>query len=403
MKNTEHNKNLGGWAALASALVAIGLHAYLAIEFFQLKLGATSGKSLCSLNETFNCEVVAISPYATFLSVPMALWGLATNIVFLIALATAFFNLPSSETKPAWVRLSWLFSGILLLASLVMGVISVTKLGTYCLFCIGVYVTSIVIFIGTWIWSRDEMRSIGDDLATLFGEAKVLLLFLVAVPAAAFLSNKMFLDSYGAGQLGVIVQESLNDWSANKTAEFNTGTGLISPARSGQEKVTIVEFVDLFCPHCKTATPSLHTFAESRNDVKLIVKVFPLDATCNSGLTHTGDGMRCQWSYALFCSEKLAQKGWAALDWIFARQHQLNFSQFSDQLKEMNQTLQVSHEDMQSCIAGEEVKTLVKEMAAEGIKAEISGTPAIFLNGKWVSRGQMLPVLEAIYNKAKNQ
>jgi protein-disulfide isomerase len=230
----------------------------------------------------------------------------------------------------------------------------------------------------------------------------MLLLFFVAIPALGFFGNKVMLDSYGAGKLDIVIQESLNDWTASKPADFDTAKGLSYQASSAPTAVTLVEFVDLFCPHCKAATPSLHAFAESRPDTKLILKIFPLDGTCNQVISRKGDGMRCQWSYALFCAEKLAQKGWPGLDWIFERQAVLNFAQYDEQLQEFSSSLQLKLEDLKTCMGQSDTMDLITSMANEGQKAEIQGTPAVFLNGRKVDRGQALPVLDAIYRKAKN-
>ena len=112
--------------------------------------------------------------------------------------------------------------------------------------------------------------------------------------------------------------------------------------------------------------------------------------------------MRCQWSYALFCAEKMAQKGWPALDWIFERQAVLNFGQYDEQLQEFSTSLNLKLEDLKTCMGQSDTMDLVTSMANEGQKAEIQGTPAVFLNGRKVDRGQALPVLDAIYRKAKN-
>lgn len=399
MKNTSSNTKVWSWVAVLSTLIALALHAYLTIEYYQLKLGVSSGKSLCNVSATFNCEVVAISPYASFLSVPMALWGLMTNLIFLVLFLGAWSGLASSTSL--WTRLSLWLSGAIALASVVMGAISATKLGTYCLFCIGTYVASVGTFVGTWLWSRERLESPSRDWSQLFGSSKALLLLFVAIPALSFFGNKVMLDAYGASRLGIVVQESLNDWNSAKTMDFDPNKGLSYQAGTGEAKVTLVEFVDLLCPHCKAATPTMHAFAESRPDTKLILKIFPLDGTCNQVIQRKGDGIRCQWSYALFCAEKIAKKGWSALDWIFAHQAELNFPQYDNQLQEMTSSLQLKLEEMKACMGQTDTQDLITSMANEGQKAELQGTPAIYLNGRKVDRGQALPVLDAIYKKAK--
>jgi protein-disulfide isomerase/uncharacterized membrane protein len=399
MEKTKGSKKIWGWIAVFSAFVAIGLHGYLTTEFYQLKLGVGDGKSICNLGAALNCEVVAVSPYAAFLSIPMALWGLWTNALFaLIALG----GLLGISTPRRSSRLALVFATVIFAASVVMSIISATKLGTYCLFCIGAYATSIFVFAGSLLWAKDQEGSIGEGLREVAAGSKSFLGFFIAIPALAFISNRAVMDSYGAGQMGIIIQESLNDWSSSPAQEFDPTKGLTFQASTEEPKVTIVEFVDLLCPHCKAATPSIHAFSESRKDVRLIVKIFPLDGTCNPDTRmKAGDGLRCQWSYAVFCAEKLAKKGWEALDWVFESQANLFGAPFDPLFEKLTQSLQVSAEEMKTCIGQSDTHDLITAMAGEGSKGEIRGTPAIFVNGKRADRGQFLPVLEAIYQKAK--
>lgn len=77
--------------------------------------------------------------------------------------------------------------------------------------------------------------------------------------------------------------------------------------------MTIVEFADYLCPHCKVAATSLHNFIKQHPDVLLIFKPFPLDGKSNAALAeHKGNGIRCLLPKITFCMEQLEQKGWQA-------------------------------------------------------------------------------------------
>ena len=397
MENTSNSNKWGGLAIVA-ALVAVGLLGYLTVEYYHLKLGLSSGKSVCNISSSFNCEVVAVSAYASLFGIPMALWGLWTNLVFVGVMSASVVGL-SDRTKSS--RLGLALGSFILLTSVVMALISATQLGTYCLFCIGTYVASIVVFLGAWLWHRAQERGVREVMPSLLRNAKGTLTALVAIPALAFFSHKVMMDNYGAGQLDVVVQESLNDWSSTQVQTFDTN-GLVFQAGQGDPKVTLVEFIDLLCPHCKTATPSLHAFVEGRPDVRLVLKIFPLDGTCNPDThMHAGDGLRCQLSYTVMCAQKLRQKGWEALNWVFDKQAALYGNPFNPVLEDISKELDLPLEEMKTCLAQPETLQSVTAMAAEGIKADVRGTPSIYLNGKHVDRGQFLPVLDAVYQKVR--
>ncbi|MFX8778144.1 DsbA family protein, partial [Acinetobacter baumannii] len=74
--------------------------------------------------------------------------------------------------------------------------------------------------------------------------------------------------------------------------------------------VTIVEFADFLCPHCKSAATSLDAFINNNPNAKLVFKTFPLDGKCNKGMQHQGDGVRCQLAAAPVCADQMNQSGW---------------------------------------------------------------------------------------------
>jgi uncharacterized membrane protein len=72
--------------ALLLTLVAIGIHTYLTLHYYDLNYGAGSADSICNINAKLNCDAVAASSYSTFLKTPLALWGAVTNTMLLILL-----------------------------------------------------------------------------------------------------------------------------------------------------------------------------------------------------------------------------------------------------------------------------------------------------------------------------
>jgi protein-disulfide isomerase len=49
-----------------------------------------------------------------------------------------------------------------------------------------------------------------------------------------------------------------------------------------------------------------------------------------------------------------------------------------------------------------ETHDLIKAQASLGIAARVEGTPTIYVNGKKLPRGQLIPVLERVYQSLIN-
>lgn len=387
--------------ALLATVVAIGVHIYLTQHYYGLKFGLQDGPSFCNVSDKLNCDVVTASEYSALFGIPIALWGAITNLILLYFLAVTKWNLVQDSAQTS--RYSFLLSGVTLLASVVMGFITLTKIGSICLFCVGTYVLSIITFIATWLGAEKlTANNIKNDIKAIFGTEKWVLGFAIAIPAMAALGNIMYLESNGMSEIEKIAKEKVAYWSVAPLQTFDHSTGLQLQKGTTEPVMTIVEFADFRCSHCKLAAGPLHSFASTHPDVKLIYKFFPLDGTCNEALGGRGDGISCGLAYAALCAEQSHQKGWAVHDYIYEHQTEITAAGNLDKnIQEISKALQLPLEELQACIKKPETREAVTKMAKEGDTAKIQGTPAVFVNGRVLDRGQVIPVLEAAYKTLK--
>jgi protein-disulfide isomerase/uncharacterized membrane protein len=400
MKQTQ-NKNLLLTIALLCTLAAIGVHAYLTQHFFDLKLGAETGNSFCNINSVINCDSVTASKYASFLGIPMALWGAITNLILLYFIVITKWKMTQDTARSS--RYAFLISTFTVLASIVMGTISTFFIGNICLFCVSAYVLSIVIFILLWKAAEDlSFDQIKDDIIAVFSTEKWVLGFVAAIPVIAYAGNLMLLDSHGIADLDKMITEKISYWQAAPAQNFDLSAGLVSQKSAGEPAMTIVEFADFRCPHCKHAIASLHAFADGHPDVKFIFKPFPLDGTCNDAMKGGGDGISCGLAYAVMCADKLQHRGWDAHKYFYDNQESITAAHNLDSnLQDLAKFLGLKIEDLKTCVNSADIQNLVKKTAAEGATAQIPGTPTVFVNNKLLDRGQFLPVLDAAYKSLK--
>jgi protein-disulfide isomerase/uncharacterized membrane protein len=387
--------------ALLATVVAIGVHIYLTQHYYGLKFGLQEGPSVCNVSEKMNCDVVTASDYSALFGIPIALWGVMTNLVLLYFLAVTKWNLVQDSAQTS--RYSFLLSGVTVIASAIMGFITLTKIGAICLFCVSAYVLSIVTFAATWLGAEKlTVANVKNDLKAIFGTQKWVLGFAIAIPVLAVLGNIMYLESHGMSEIEKIAKEKIAYWSVAPLQTFDSATGLQMQKGTVEPIMTIVEFADFRCSHCKQAATPLHSFASNHPDVKLIYKFFPLDGTCNEALGGRGDGISCGLAFAALCAEQSHQKGWAVHDYIYEHQADITAAGNIDKnVEEISKALQLPLEDLQACMKKPETREAVTKMAKEGDTAKIQGTPAIFVNGRVLDRGQMIPVLDAAYKSLK--
>lgn len=392
MKN---KKNL--WIALLS-FVAVVVHAYLSKHFYGLKYGSPA-ESLCNLSASFNCDTTTASSFSNLFGVPIALFGVMANLVLLgWVLAIEFALIENKEKMQRYVSK---LASVIALTSVVMLAISSIVIKAYCPFCMSTYVISFVV-LGLSLSMAKPWTAFVQDFKDAFGEFKIIAISLVTIPILAFVAHDMVLQNGALDTITKYADDKVADWQSSTVNTFNDAG--LSIASSTPATFEIVEFADFRCPHCMHAYPGLHAFTKAHPDVKFTFKAFPLDGTCNSAIKGGGDGISCELAYITFCAESLAQKGWAAHNYIFENQNRVRGMTKLDELyAELDKNLALKIEDLKKCVGEDTTITLIKEMAAEGERAKIDGTPAVFVNGKKLSGGQLLPILEKAYALNKNK
>jgi protein-disulfide isomerase len=190
-----------------------------------------------------------------------------------------------------------------------------------------------------------------------------------------------------------MIERNLEDWRDSKKFDFKIKGG----AQTGNPSAAfeIVEFSDFQCPHCKRAAPSLHAFVSAhRDDVHFVFQNYPLDKSCNPrGGAHE---LACQMARASLCALK-QNKFEEAEDWIFGHQDDLDNSSCDKMIAE----LALDKGQMDSCMKDQGTFDQLKAEIDRGNDANIEGTPSIFVNGKLLPGGFLIPVLEAALKSSK--
>ena len=400
--------------ALVAQAMAIALHTYLSVQGFAIQLGMSSGSALCKIGAAFDCSSVAASPYSQLLGIPMSIWGLVANLLLFVLLVLWAFKWVDEIQRLGRYCLYLVFG--VACVSVLMGSVSLLIIQKLCIFCIGAYALSFISLAAIWVGyiksAREGQRSKHQppasvcslwvqDFKLLFTSKRVL--FLLAVPAATFLVNKSFLSHYEAQDVKSIARAMLREWRVNPEKDFGNTPALISKGASDADTVMqINEFADFLCGHCKRSATPIAAFTASRPGVQFNFYAFPLDGACNEAIARSS-GVPCFLAQLVYCAGQ-QQQAWPLHDLLF--QHQENLYRQAN-VEAAQQYLQpmIEHNipsldlgPLYECAASDAAREKVAQQAALGKKLGIQGTPTIFVNNKQLDRGQVIPVLEAVYN-----
>jgi protein-disulfide isomerase len=137
--------------------------------------------------------------------------------------------------------------------------------------------------------------------------------------------------------------------------------------------VTIVEFSDLQCPHCKEANPTIERLLNDNPNVRLVFQNFPLPM-------HNWAQKAAAYAD---CVGKSSNDGfWKFISSVYEEQAQITAENADQKLTELADKAGVKGADIAACSATPEAQSRVEASVNLGKSVEVSATPTLFINGR---------------------
>ena len=150
------------------------------------------------------------------------------------------------------------------------------------------------------------------------------------------------------------------------------------PARGPQTAtVSMIEFSDLECPHCKAAQPILEKLSADFPQVRYVFQQFPLPANIHPWALKAAQ-------YA-DCAGRMAPAAfWKYIDTIFENQGGIALATADDKLKELATAAGLDAQKISACAATPETAARIQKSMDLGKSLEVNSTPTVFINGRRV-------------------
>ena len=195
---------------------------------------------------------------------------------------------------------------------------------------------------------------------------------------------------YGPSQEAIIGEKipfGSNPYASTR-AQLHAADG---PAQGSQTPaITIVEFSDLECPHCKKAQPIMEKLAADFPQVRYIFQQFPLPASMHPWAMKAAEYSDCvgRLNPPLF---------WKYVDAVFENQGSIAAPTADDKLKELATGLGLDPQKISACATQPETEARVKKSLELGQSLDVNQTPTAFINGR-----RVLGVPDIPYEQLKN-
>jgi protein-disulfide isomerase len=152
--------------------------------------------------------------------------------------------------------------------------------------------------------------------------------------------------------------------------------GINGPSRGPADApVTVVDFSDLQCPHCKDAHPILEKLVTENKNVRLVFQNFPLPMH---------DWAAKAAAYADCASRSSNDAFWKFISSVFAAQSDITAANADEKLTALADSAGAKGADVAACAAKPETTSRVEKSVALGKALNVNSTPTIFINGRQV-------------------
>ena len=140
--------------------------------------------------------------------------------------------------------------------------------------------------------------------------------------------------------------------------------------------VTIVEFGDMQCPHCKAAQPVVEKLLTDEPNARLVFENFPLPMH---------DWANKAAAYNDCIARQSPDAFWKFMSSVYDSQAEITAATADEKLSALADKAGVKGSDISACAASGETLARVQSEVQLGQSVEVTGTPTLFINGRRIS------------------
>ncbi len=366
--------------ALALSILGFGLGAVALVIHFSAAGSQGAFASFCHVSAELSCDAVLGSPWAKFFGVPIAAWsGLA--FIGTAALSVSLLQASSAAERSRRSRLLLTTTVAMSAIALYFLAVSVAAIGVGCPICLSMDATIFALLGAAVILARGLPDAApGKSLLPWAGGGAALGVFAVVLLYLVQTAG----DSIPTGPLSVAqIRRAEPRFYAYYISQPVVALGGIEPDADPGRTLIVVEFLDFECPHCKRAFLDLEeTASRGKQDVRVVLRNFPLNKSCNSAVKFEGHEHACLAALASICADRQG-RGFEYNRILF--ENQPNFE--PKDLLDYGGGAGLDVKALEACMGSPEAKARLKSDVEAGAAAGVESTPTLFFNGRRIQGG----------------
>lgn len=189
---------------------------------------------------------------------------------------------------------------------------------------------------------------------------------------------------------GEMFDMSTDPFAANRAKLHVAGNPSMGPADAS---VTVVEFADLQCPHCREADDAVKSLVE-KFKIRLVYKDYPL-SSIHPWAETAAIGARCAFMQS-------PDAFWKVHDAVFTNQDLIVVDNIQEKLAEFAAQAGLNASAFKACMSSPEAAKAVKANHDDGVELGVDGTPTFFVNGRPLVGGDIASIQHLIEFESAN-
>jgi uncharacterized membrane protein/protein-disulfide isomerase len=380
-------KLLVGFAVLGLAASSISTYVHYHL------VTAPDYRSFCDITTTVRCSQAYLSRYGSIGGVPVAIGGI---VFFAFVLLLAWGSRARSRIEDSAPAYIFTASTVALAMVLYLAYASFFILKEVCPLCVLTYVAVAGIFVVSGGVSSLPMSKLPAralrDVRLLVTTPVALLVALVFAAGAASAVEFFPRDNPAAARQQPAPAPLPDDQRSNFERWWDMQDKVQVPFDAEGAKVLVVKFNDYQCPPCRQTyfayEPILAKYKDRPQDLKYVLKHFPLDPKCNSAVGTLVHPAACD---AAAAAVMAVPKGTydRLTDWFFTHQDELSPATVRTAARDV-----AGITDFDAKYASTLIE--VKNDAGMGAMLGVKSTPTFFINGHMLPGGQDPRLIDAV-------
>jgi protein-disulfide isomerase len=340
--------------------------------------GCLGGSAFGGGPSIFDCAAVTTGTGSKLLGVPNTTWGLGFYGMVGVLTVAVFWVAPRVREWVHGARVGLLTGGIAYSAYLTY--LQFGPLGTLCLLCLGSALITTLLFAGQVALLASSPTAPPDSMSSRLVKRQVaLFVYLVAAAAVLVGTDLVYFDetsaaapqARSASESAASAQCELDD---SKTPLQDQGSSLVGfqdiTEGSNASGVTVVEYFDPNCPHCKDFHQVMKKVVEAhRDEVRFVYKPFPLRRTSLPEI---------QALYVAAQSDKFSEM----LEAQYARQGPGGI--VMKDLRAIAKEIGLDPNVLNKRLEQNEYRNQVLQQRKQAVKIGVDSTPTVLINGHFV-------------------